>query len=205
MAYPIMWRPVLCAIVFVCALSTHAQVIGSYREVSIEGQDVANALGAEVWKYEYRLKRGKYDVDLWLESWDRGSSTPRRLTYGTGTCLEEITGGDVVLSVMDPATTESERGKVWRFGQYHAFKGPKVFSRGAVLLDNPLRLHGGGSKGESPKGDIRSGSDIALITWGSGAHSTTAGVHEHNLEINDVTLYLKMRVSPQKEPNAKHP
>jgi len=190
-------------IILTICLSTiaSAQTIGQVvHDKDAGNNDVARALGMDLYKFNYTVDSAAYDVDVWLEQWDQGSSEPVRLTEGKTSHGNPFTKGDIVFSRADDVTTVEGGRAFWRIGFSWADNAKTtVSSRDQKIIKNPLHgIPGGQMNSSITKSDIKLREDISLVTWSAGAPCMVSN-HETNVRVNARTVYLKMKVMPHGE------
>ncbi|MBX7245274.1 MAG: hypothetical protein K1X53_07225 [Candidatus Sumerlaeaceae bacterium] len=170
------------------------------QDTAIHDSDWARAEGMDVWKFKYSLKPGNYDTDVWLEQWDKDSTAPRRLTFGKTSSKKVIDGGNLIVSVMDPATTQDERNKTWRVTMSRHEDSKKLaWSKSSDLITDPFALIvGARTMAAIDQEKVKLNKEITLVTWAGGNPCTTSD-HATNIRLNARTVYLKMRVMPEGE------
>lgn len=175
---------------------------GKVYQEDISSDDISRLLGAQTGKFKYTLPEGNYDTDIWLEQLDANTTEPELLVLLKNAAGTSSNGGTIWVSRTDPATTITEKNKVWKLVIVSENsidgKSNNASASANYLLKNPLRdlpikeQNGILASSKLDQRVIELGKEITLMQWAGGppTESVRGGV------TNFRHVYLKMKVVP---------
>ena len=165
-----------------------APVATFIERVDLDGQDVADLLDLNVWKFHYDAPAGGEGASFWIEDWRRNAKNPD--IYGVGAIgwLDPQTRNEHKLLIKLPRGDEKEIA-IDADGVKTRAQSPIVFDglkKGGTYITKLLQNE-----------PIALDKDVTLFTYAwnkNGAVSDSEGMEKRH----DRTIYFKMRVQKDK-------
>lgn len=194
----------LVALAFLLAVNA-TSVAQTIWRMDVDGADVARSLDINVYRFRYEIPEGKYNIDCWLERMDEGSTTPKRLTTGRAANAQIITGGSVILSLIENDSPVgrgdgSIRGMIYREDRG---AGQTSVTRIPVETQDVLKDLRTVTTSVSDERHFKIGEAIPVLTIGGGETSSVTGDPEKDVATNKRLLVFRIRFTESPSEPAK--